>query len=110
MPADSTVRVSAGAAFQHREFRLFQASRFASTIALQMQGVAVGWQVYAITRDPLDLGYVGLAQFLPALVLMLVSGHTADRLNRRTIVLCCQALLCACAVALWLLSHSGTRA
>ena len=54
-----------------------------------MQAVAVGWQVYEITRRPLDLGLVGLAQFLPSILLFLVSGHAADRLNRRRLLLTC---------------------
>lgn len=53
------------AALQHADFRRFAFGRFFATLAWQMLGVAVGWQVYSITRDPLDLGLVGLAQFLP---------------------------------------------
>jgi MFS family permease len=86
----------AGVAFQYREFRLYQAARFAMTIGMQMQGVAVGWQVYAITRRPLDLGYVGLALFLPAVVFSLLTGHIADRFNRRNVLLACQLLLGLC--------------
>ncbi len=55
-------------------------------MATEMQSVAVGWQVYEITKRPLDLGYVGLAQFWPTIVLFLVAGHAADRFNRRNIV------------------------
>jgi MFS family permease len=98
--------LTAAAAFAHRDFRLYQAARFATTIGLQMQGVAVGWQVYAITRRPLDLGYVGLVQFLPAVGLSLFTGHAADRLNRKRVLLGCQLLLGLCALALLALSRS----
>ena len=53
-----------------------------------MQSVAVGWQVYAITNRPLDLGYVGLAQFAPGFVLFLFAGHTADLFDRRKLLMC----------------------
>ena len=52
-------------ALRHRNFRLFLTARFTATLAVQMQGVAVGWQVYSLSGNPLDLGMIGLAQFLP---------------------------------------------
>ena len=55
-----------------------------------MQAVAVGWQMYDITHNPLDLGLVGLTQFIPAALFVLVAGHVADRYDRRTIVRICQ--------------------
>jgi MFS family permease len=58
-------------------------------LAMEMQSVAVGWQVYEITKRPLDLGYVGLAQFLPGILLFLVSGHVADRYDRRKLIIVC---------------------
>ena len=74
-------------AFTYPDFTLYQIARLFTVIGSEMQSVAVGWQVYEITKQPLDLGLVGLAQFLPAVVLFLVAGHTADRFNRRTIML-----------------------
>jgi MFS family permease len=59
-------------------------------IALQMQAVAVAWQMYDITHNPLDLGLVGLTQFIPAALFVLVAGHIADRYDRRKIVRICQ--------------------
>jgi MFS family permease len=106
MPGNSNALAKAAAAFQHRDFRLYQGARLATTLALQMQGVAVAWQVYAMTRDPLDLGYVGLAQFLPAIGFWLVTGHTADRLNRRRVLLTCQLVLALCSLVLLALSRS----
>ena len=64
-------------------FRAYCGARFVSAIAVQMQTVAIGWQVYDITRDPLALGLVGLASFTPAIGLALVTGHVADRFDRR---------------------------
>ncbi len=80
-------------ALRFRDFRLYQLARLLTTLALQMQGVAVGWQVYAITGRALDLGYVGLAQFLPAVALSLVTGPVADRFDRRYVLALCQAAL-----------------
>ena len=69
----------------HRSFRLFWLASVASTIALQMQIVAVGWQVYQLTHSPFDLGIVGLVQFIPSLFLVFVVGHVADRHDRRQV-------------------------
>jgi MFS family permease len=84
-------------ALQHRNFSLYLVARFVATLAVQMQSVAVGWQVYALTNDPLDLGLIGLAQFLPFVVLVLPAGQIADRHDRRLILALCYAveLLCA---------------
>ncbi|PTW63513.1 putative MFS family arabinose efflux permease [Breoghania corrubedonensis] len=73
-------------AFTHSAFRRYWAARFGSTFAVQIVSVSVGWQVYDITRNPLDLGFVGLAQFLPAFLLVLVTGTVADRFGRRTVM------------------------
>jgi len=73
-------------AFTYPSFRLYQTARFFIVLATEMQSVAVGWQVYEITKNPLDLGFVGLAQFLPGILLFLVSGHTADRYDRRRVL------------------------
>jgi MFS family permease len=79
-------------AFRHRGYLLYWLSRFAATFATQIVSVAVGWQVYDLTREPFDLGLVGLVQFLPALTLVLVTGAAADRFNRRLIIALCLAL------------------
>src|SRR5262245_49904031 len=75
---------------RHRPFALYWVSRVSSTVALQMQAVAVSWQMYDLTRNPLDLGLVGLTQFIPAALLVLVAGHVADRYDRRLIARTCQ--------------------
>jgi MFS family permease len=84
------------AAFTHPAFVLFQISRFLIVSAVEMQAVAVGWQVYEITQKPLDLGLVGLAQFLPGILLFPISGHTSDRFERRTVLSACYAGYAVC--------------
>jgi hypothetical protein len=78
-------------AFTYPAFTLYEVARFFIVAALEMQSVAVGWQIYGITHRALDLGYVGLAQFLPGIVLFLVSGHAADRFNRLKLMIACLA-------------------
>ena len=94
-------------AFRHRGFVFFWLSRLLATFAAQIVSVAVGWQVYDLTRNPFDLGLVGLVQFTPALVLVLVTGHASDRFNRRAIVAICQIVEGACAAVLLVASLSG---
>ena len=94
-PPESKARVSriptGHVAFAYPDFTIYQAARFFIVAALEMQSVAVGWQMYEITRRPLDLGLIGLAQFLPGMLLFLVSGHVADRFDRRKVVTLCYA-------------------
>ena len=95
------------AVLRNRDFVLFLAARLLATLAVQMQTVAVGWQVYEVTRDPLDLGLVGLSQFLPFVLLILPAGHLADARDRRRILAVCFALECACALLLLVLAVRG---
>ncbi|MDH4290964.1 MAG: MFS transporter, partial [Aquincola sp.] len=88
------------ALWRNREFTRFITARFLATLAVQMQTVAVGWQVYSVTRDPFDLGLVGLSQFLPFVLLILPAGHLADSRDRRRILAVCFALECLCALLL----------
>jgi MFS family permease len=96
MAAPQTSLASARVAFNYPSFSLYQLARFCIVLATEMQSVAVGWQVYEITKRPLDLGLVGLAQFLPGVLLFLVSGHVADRYDRRKVVVACYAAFGAC--------------
>jgi MFS family permease len=82
-------------------FRLLTSARFALTFALQMQVVIVGWQVYDITKDPLSLGLIGLAEALPSLSVSLYAGHLADLHDRRKIFLSTLAVLVICSFALF---------
>ena len=72
--------------FAHRDFSLFVAVCFLTNIIAQTQGVAVGWDLYERTGSPLALGFVGLANFLPVLILFIPAGQIADRYDRRKIV------------------------
>ena len=78
---------SADSLLQHRAFVAFWFARIASGFGFQMLSVAVGWQIYAITGRALDLGLIGLVQFVPSLLLALPAGHVADQFERRRIVL-----------------------
>lgn len=95
------------AILRNADFTRFIAARFLASLAVQMQAVAVGWQVYEVTRDPLDLGLVGLSQFLPFVVLILPAGHLADNHDRRRIVSVCFALQCLCALLLLAFAWRG---
>jgi MFS family permease len=94
------------AAFGHRDFKLFQGARLFAVLGSQMQSVAIGWQIYAITGRPLDLAWVGLAQFLPAVCLSLVTGHVADRVERRRILVVCYAAMAVLSAALFAITRA----
>ena len=95
------------AAFRHSAFARYWAARFLTTFATQIVSVAVGWQIYDLTRDPFDLGLVGIIQFAPSLLLVLVTGSVADRFGRRLIMGLMALLEAVCALALLLLSLRG---
>lgn len=90
------------------DFLRYLVARCLSTLAVQMQTVAVGWQVYAMTRDPLHLGLIGLSQFLPFVVLILPAGHVADFYDRRRILTSCYFLNMLSALCLLALSLRST--
>ncbi len=106
-PGDSSL--TGGIAFTYPDFTVYELGLFFIETALEMESVAVGWQVYEITKRPLDLGLVGLAQFLPGIVLFLASGHAADRFDRRRLLILCYAGFAVCAGLLlaiaWQTSH-----
>ena len=96
-------------AFTHPDFVLFQIARFLIVAAVEMQAVAVGWQVYDITKRALDLGLVGLAQFLPGILLFLVSGHASDHFERRKVLSACYAGYGLCSGLLLLITVRGVH-
>ena len=101
--ADSgEARLAGRVAFTYPAFVLYEVARVFTVVSMEMISVAVGWQIYAITHSKFDLGYVGLAQFLPGILLFLVSGHVADRFNRKKLLMICYAAFGVCA-ALFLL-------
>ena len=97
-------------AFAYRPYLLYWLARLFATFAIQIVVVAIGWKVYDLTHDPMALGYVGLMQFLPAFLLVLVTGTVADRVSRRLIIITCFAVEGAAAVWLLGLSLSGSPA
>ena len=96
-------------AFTYPDFSLYQLARFLVVAGLEMQSVAVGWQIYEITKRPLDLGLVGLAQFSPGILLFLVTGHAADAFNRRKLLMTCYAGFGVCSALLLFYALSGLR-
>ncbi len=90
---------------RHKNFTFFVIARFLATVAVQIQSVAVGWQIYQQTNNPLDLGLIGLAQFLPFALLILIAGHFADQWNRRWIVLTCFFIELLCGLLLLLFAR-----
>src|SRR6185295_14117611 len=90
------------AALRIRDFRLFISARFCVTLAIQMQAVVVGWQVYEITKDPLSLGLIGLAEALPSIAVSLYAGHLADIIQRKQIIIITLGTLFLCSLALLL--------
>jgi MFS family permease len=101
MDGDSAKPGASGlAAFASRDFRRYQLARVAVIIGAEAQTVAVAWQVYSITHRALDLGFTGLALFLPNLLFLLPAGHVADRYDRRMVILLCYGLQVLCTGAL----------
>jgi len=98
---------SARVAFRSPGFRFFLAVRVLTITASEMQAVAVGWQVYSLTHRPADLGLVGLAQFLPGVLLFLAAGHAADRMARQRILQACCAGFALCSLLLLGLTLRG---
>jgi MFS family permease len=94
---------------RNRNLSFYLSARFLGTIAVQMQSVAVGWQVYQITGSLFDLGLIGLAQFAPFLVLILWAGHVADRHDRRKIIVFCMLTQLLVSALLLAFTASGSR-
>ena len=95
------------AALRHGDFRWYVVSVMAMTIATQIRGVVVAWQLYDLTHDPLVLGLIGLAEALPFIAAALYSGHVADRRDRRNVALGAMAALLVCAASLLALAVRG---
>lgn len=82
------------------DFRLYVVARLCITLAMQIQAVIVGWQIYDMTKDPLSLGLIGLAEAIPSIVVSLYAGYIADVVERKKIILVVIALLTFCSAAL----------
>jgi MFS family permease len=102
-------RLAGRVAFTHPNFVAYTLARFFIVVSLEMQSVAVGWQVYEITKRPLDLGYVGLAQFAPGFVLFLFAGHAADLFDRRKLLMWCYGGFALCSALLLAISRRAPQ-
>lgn len=91
-------------AYRRRDLSLFVASRFTSTCAMQVQSVAIGWQIYDMVRTPLALGLVGLCQFVPMFLLTLPAGEITDRFNQRRVYALAAGLEAACSALFLILT------
>lgn len=96
------------AAFRHREFTIYWFAQLCELVAIQMIAVVIGWQVYEISRNPLDLGLIGLAEFLPVPFLVLLAGHAADRFERRRVIQISAFARALVALALLKITFDGT--
>jgi MFS family permease len=90
------------AALRIRDFRLFISARFVTTLAIQIQSVAVAFQIYELTGDPLSLGLIGLAEAIPSIGVSLYAGHVADIMQRKKIIVACLMTLLLCSMGLLL--------
>lgn len=95
------------ASFRYKDFNFFIFAKVLVTAAVQMQAVAIGWQIYEITRDPLALGLTGLAEAIPAISVALYGGYIADRVKRKFILQCATLVLALASTTLIVLSHFG---
>ncbi|MDB5258585.1 MAG: major facilitator superfamily permease, partial [Chitinophagaceae bacterium] len=92
------------AVLKHRDFQFFIMARVFFVIAIRIQGVLVGWQIYSLTHDPLSLGMIGLAEAIPAIGLGLYAGHLADKISRKHIVIAAYSVLFLSSLLLGILS------
>src|SRR3954468_15400441 len=83
-----------------KEFRLFITARVCVTMAMQIQAVVVGWQMYELTKDPLSLGLIGLAEAIPSIGVSLYAGHVADVVQRKKIITITLVALACCSLSL----------
>nr|WP_315394273.1 MFS transporter [uncultured Duganella sp.] len=109
--SDSTAPTSTAtngfSVLRHRNFTLYLSARTLATLAVQMQNVAIGWQVYSMTHNLFDLGLIGLAQFAPFLLLILIAGHAADRYDRRNLIAIALAAQLLCGLTLLAFTMAG---
>jgi MFS family permease len=111
MSSPSPKKISRGMeAFASRDFARYQLARVAVIMGAEAQSVAVAWQVYSITHRAIDLGYTGLALFLPGLLFLLPGGHAADRFDRRQVILVCYVVQMICTIALLGLTFAAPHA
>ncbi|AWM35496.1 MFS transporter [Hymenobacter nivis] len=106
-PAASAAPHDPYAALRLPDFRRLITARVLFSVATQIQGVVVSWQIFELTKDPLALGLIGLAEAIPSITVSLYAGHVADSVRRKRIIVPAVAVLFACALALFWLAHPG---
>jgi MFS family permease len=109
-PMSDSISTNGFSVLRHRNFTLYLTARTLATLAVQMQNVAIGWQVYSLTHNLFDLGLIGLAQFAPFLLLILIAGHAADRYDRRNLVALALGAQLLCGLTLLAFTYSGLTA
>ncbi|MCX8482655.1 MAG: MFS transporter, partial [Crocinitomicaceae bacterium] len=97
------------ALLKEKEYRFFISTRFLLTVALQIQAVAIGWEIYSLTHYVLSLGLIGLAEAIPALTVALFAGHAADVYNRRNILLFALGTMFLGALGVLYITHPTVR-
>jgi len=102
---NNSEKPDAYAVLKIKDFNFFLLARFAITLAIQMQSAIVGWQVYQYTKDPFSIGLIGLAEAIPFIAVALFGGHFADIINRKKIIIFCDAVYFLCALMLLLLTY-----
>jgi MFS family permease len=105
-PADAGPR-GGFAAFRHRDFTFYWFAQLCQLVPMQMMAVVIGWQVYQIAGNPLDLGLIGLAEFLPVPLLVLLAGHASDRFDRRRVIQISDGARALMALALLKITFDG---
>lgn len=105
--SDPEFRHDAYSALRVPEFRRYLGGNLLALLGSQMQTVAVGWELYERTGEPLDLGLVGLVQVIPVVALALPAGQIVDRMDRRSVILAATCVLLACSLALATVSWTG---
>ena len=107
-PSHSSRKHDPYAALRVKEFLFFLTGRFFTTLAIQMQSVIIGWQIYQYTKDEFALGMIGLSEAIPFIIVSLFSGYVADTYNRKYIILTFSTLLIGCtSVLLYFSLHTG---
>jgi MFS family permease len=107
VPGMSGVPLPLGALMRHNSFGNFWCARVATTMAYQMQSVAIGWQIYEMTDSALDLGLIGLVQSIPTVVFSVLVGQAVDHFDRKRIARACQSVAALVAVVLAVGTEAG---
>src|SRR3989338_3699132 len=106
--ADQNLNFHPFSALRFRDFRLLYLGLLISRIGSEMQVVAVSWQIYILSGNPLSLGLIGLSRFLPVVLFSLIGGIAADRFDRRKVMMVSQIVMTCLSLMLAFTTRSGT--